>query len=427
MNAGLFPFLLLLPLLIQPLPSHGNEPHAPIRISGDLDLVGPDAARGNGVRGGAGTAADPWRISGWVILAPTGESAVVIRGVKGHLLLEDLVLRVSGEGAHAIVIVGSDHVRVERVRVEGAGAFLLAERSSVSVADSDALSDEDGDCLRAHGSVLLVRDVRFGDGCGVVLGAFSASEVEVRDVVHEGRANGFVVVGPADRVSFRNVSLAFSGGPTTLPGTTRALGARGVLVEGDVAAFLGDRVALRGFRDACLEARATPGGAPRDVRLHDVRAEGCGEAGLRLEGLGAAPVHATGLHARESGRGVALHSSRLEATRVLLQGNAVGLDVAGAPPADARLAEATLLENEVHVRATPPARAALERAWWDGACAPDANCARFEGAVESLDRLEAPPVPWPEGARAARATPAAPPFVAFAVAALLARAWRCRT
>lgn len=112
-----------------------TEEHDPIRIEGNVDLLGPDVLTNNGVRGGTGLPEDPFVISDWTISVREGE-AVFIQDVTSHLVLENLVIRGSGQGpSFGFWIQGSQNIEVRNVTVTGGGSGFVFLDSRATLHD----------------------------------------------------------------------------------------------------------------------------------------------------------------------------------------------------------------------------------------------------------------------------------------------------
>lgn len=131
-------FLTLSLLLLLPLASSLGAPstdappqhRAPIRIVGDAGFADPLS----GVRGGTGTADDPFIIRDWTILR-SSSTGIAIEGTSAHVVIEDVVVRTAATAVHEGVacelgLVGcpqvagvhlrdASNVTIRRVRVEG--------------------------------------------------------------------------------------------------------------------------------------------------------------------------------------------------------------------------------------------------------------------------------------------------------------------
>ncbi len=117
------------------LPSH--RPHPPITIQGDLDFT-----LANGVMNGAGTAADPYQITGWTIdrqLWQGGQSterpAIQIIGTTAHVVVKNNRIN---DFRESIVVRNAVNVRIEMNRVETVSAgtlhgFRVSDSSDVRV------------------------------------------------------------------------------------------------------------------------------------------------------------------------------------------------------------------------------------------------------------------------------------------------------
>lgn len=118
-------------------------PHAPIIIDGDGDLVAA-----NGVRGGTGTAEDPYRISGWAIVSPIyplKEGAIKIYNTTKHVVVSEnlLTMPFGGTDGHYCSIfmknVSHTTISANRIRQTMSGICAL-ESEDIHVEDNELIS-----------------------------------------------------------------------------------------------------------------------------------------------------------------------------------------------------------------------------------------------------------------------------------------------
>ncbi|PSG97883.1 hypothetical protein BRD56_03280 [Thermoplasmatales archaeon SW_10_69_26] len=82
---------------LQPLPS--------IVIEGDAAFEGPTVM--NGVRGGNGTAEDPYRITNWTI-ASNGDAGIHLQDTSAHVIIEDVFVPGTPPATYGIRLTGAE-------------------------------------------------------------------------------------------------------------------------------------------------------------------------------------------------------------------------------------------------------------------------------------------------------------------------------
>lgn len=111
MKAALPTLLFLVALQPALVQASSATPHEPIVIDDPGDLLLPEPLASNGVRGGSGTAADPYRISDWTIRPGPGVPAIRIANVPAYFLLTGLDLSgekaIDAEGTPSLIIADS--------------------------------------------------------------------------------------------------------------------------------------------------------------------------------------------------------------------------------------------------------------------------------------------------------------------------------
>lgn len=187
---------------IEPGPDRGaRDPHEPIRVTSDAELMLPDEIAGNGVRSGNGTRDDPYIISRWTI-SGDDQDAVVLQDIESHVVLRDLELVQSEEraGSAAVVVDNSAHLRIEGVDVTGwqqygvvaRGSTVEIEGSGFALTESQAGSGDGpggGVAVSCPGSEAIVRRSRFLGPSGAVHFADPGPASEpCRRIVFEGNA-----------------------------------------------------------------------------------------------------------------------------------------------------------------------------------------------------------------------------------------------
>lgn len=158
-------------------PKPGREPHDPIHIRNDGDLVLPDEVSGNGVRGGTGTPQDPYVIENWTISSDE-ETAIRIENVRLHLVIRDVRLTQdagpSRSGSEedvrsAISVYDSENLTIASVNVTGKQAEgIRVQESSVIIRGSrfsnnwmDGFDRRRGVGILYRGADLTVQENRF--------------------------------------------------------------------------------------------------------------------------------------------------------------------------------------------------------------------------------------------------------------------------
>lgn len=208
LRRGAMPCLVFLLLLSVPASSQATdppcgvaperEPHPPIAITSNVDLTVPDlTGLTNGVRGGSGTQADPYVISGWHIQA-AGRQPIVITNTDVHIVLRDLTLEAPERFSQAMLAMRNvENVRMENVRIEGEfdSAGQLASVRGL-VAESLVLDGRlrEGSDTQAHGIGIGGTQARFDQleacdvasafvaGQGLGPGAAVESQIEIHGV-----------------------------------------------------------------------------------------------------------------------------------------------------------------------------------------------------------------------------------------------------
>ncbi len=94
--------------------------HGPILIDGDSAFTSA-----NGVTGGVGTRADPYRIEGWSIDAASG-TGITVRNTTSYFIVRDVSVTSSNAGSEGIHLIAASHAVVERssVTVQSIGIDL---------------------------------------------------------------------------------------------------------------------------------------------------------------------------------------------------------------------------------------------------------------------------------------------------------------
>lgn len=168
-----------------------GDTHDPIRIESDADLSSMDLLSGNGVRGGTGTASDPYVISRWTIRPDDGEHGVSVKGTRAHLLIDNLTIQTAGDTPDAIFAADTANLHIRNVFIAGSGAGLTVLGSVEAVVER-AIIDE-GD-LRASGNDgLVVAGSQLGHG---TIDIHALGRTVVRGNIVAGGDHVGIAVGP---------------------------------------------------------------------------------------------------------------------------------------------------------------------------------------------------------------------------------------
>lgn len=146
--------------------AQSREPHEPIRITSDAELMLPDAIAGNGVRGGSGTVEDPYLISDWTISSDE-EDGILLQDVSAHVVIRNVqvIQDRPREGSRGIWLNRADNVQLEEVNVSGEQAYGLSVWSSdVVVTNSVIQTEASGQLVTCSRSNLEIRQSRLLNG-----------------------------------------------------------------------------------------------------------------------------------------------------------------------------------------------------------------------------------------------------------------------
>jgi len=97
----------LVPVLLVPEESSAYSPHAPIFINGDGNFTAA-----NGVTGGSGTAADPYRIEGWEIDASTAHG-IHVQYSNASFVIRDVYVHDGGASFDGVRLLNAQNAEVE--------------------------------------------------------------------------------------------------------------------------------------------------------------------------------------------------------------------------------------------------------------------------------------------------------------------------
>lgn len=136
------------------LPALALASHAPILINGDADFTAA-----NGVTGGNGTPADPYRIEGWDI-TPVAAEGVELRNTTAYALLRNLAIHGSDPAFVDVFLWNATNVAVDQVNATGSaqGIYLylashvVVQRSNGSLNDGGGLTVGYSDHIRVDGN-----------------------------------------------------------------------------------------------------------------------------------------------------------------------------------------------------------------------------------------------------------------------------------
>lgn len=155
-------------VLLVATPALAQQEHDPIRIDEASDFTNPQ----NGVRSGAGTAADPYVINDWVIRRPLvdlmpSQAAVLIEGTDAHVVVRGI--QVHQPFDIGVAVVDAANVTIERLEVRNAARAVYANGAlGLRMMDLDLIGNGPDDFAggvlihRSHGVAL--RNVVVDDG-----------------------------------------------------------------------------------------------------------------------------------------------------------------------------------------------------------------------------------------------------------------------
>jgi nitrous oxidase accessory protein NosD len=256
-----------------------RTPHPSISIEGDDDFGDP----GSGVRGGSGTADDPYVIGNWTIVQ-TERFAIRVANTTAHVHIENVsvpgpegaVTRLASPdclgseggsicGTTGIEIEGAQNVSVENVAIREAGSGIrVSESRDVNVDGLQVGSSQDPQTTGTGASVVQSRSVAMDD---VTLRALAPAHVE-----------------DAQDVRFRNAEAVGTGSLAALGSepsddTVRVRSSENVRFEETVV------------RDATLDVRKQA----RNVSVVDSRfVEIVAEEAMQVRGSGTQGLHVCG-------------------------------------------------------------------------------------------------------------------------------------
>lgn len=169
---------------VAPVAPASLAPHAPIDIEGDANFTAA-----NGVVSGAGTAADPYVIAGWLITAPPS-IGVQMRNTQAHVVVRDL--EVTFASVAGFYFFGVANVVLSNVTAYanlGEGVRFESSRDFVVTASEIAGNNAGAAILDSTGGTVQGNDVALntGDGVAVLNSPFIA--VEANNVSLNGFGN----------------------------------------------------------------------------------------------------------------------------------------------------------------------------------------------------------------------------------------------
>lgn len=105
--------------------------HDPIAIRSDAELGQPDLLANNGVRGGSGTADDPYVISHWRIEIDDLRPAIEIQNTRSHILIHNVsVTRTETGQETGVHLANAAHVTMRDLRFSGGFIEVRADDST---------------------------------------------------------------------------------------------------------------------------------------------------------------------------------------------------------------------------------------------------------------------------------------------------------
>jgi len=255
---------------ILPAPSLTLQPHAAIRIVGDLDFRAPTDV--SGVVSGSGRPGDPYVIEGWDIWAYPNDG-IWIEATTAHFIIRDVRLAANWRGGYpgiGVVLHSVQNGRVTNATFDGTTAAVDVVGSSgiridanvvprdagrISVGSSDSVTIESNlvqDAIYLEGttdSMVRGNEIVAGGYWGIVLNYGSGRDLVEANTI-SGAYNGVTVNG--------NGALPVTVRGNTITGSEWADvyldGAEGVDLEGNV---LGGRGVVLRFGDAAMAASHT--------------------------------------------------------------------------------------------------------------------------------------------------------------------------
>lgn len=178
------------------------EPHEPIDIEGDAELLVPGETSGNGVRGGTGTPDDPFVISDWAIDG-SQQDAVSIADVNLYVRIENLVLTQDMDRNHSvgIFLTNAPHVEIRDVRIRGrqdVGISVMGSALAPNVTEAYRIRNVTVDQWKAEPQEgWILQGIHLEE----------ADTVEIDEVRIRGNQSSGVMVYRSTNVSIRNVDV----------------------------------------------------------------------------------------------------------------------------------------------------------------------------------------------------------------------------
>lgn len=253
----------------------GLVPHLPIVVDGDDGFADP----GSGVVGGSGTAADPYRIAGWLV-PHAGTPALRLLNTRAHVSVQDVRTEGFDGLVYAITLLNATNVSLEGVVISHAAGGVAVRDGEIEIARSRFLGvHQPIDVTRAKASVrgtqlhhddpalaelggapsipgqvyvrqggdVAMRDVvfdrigvRFEDGAGpftLLRGEFEGDGTFVGDGFY-GPASAYVCGSRFGGSSTYRIGLMLGGGPVDIRGNDVRGGQEGLNLVGASSAWL---------------------------------------------------------------------------------------------------------------------------------------------------------------------------------------------
>jgi len=182
-------------LLAVPAPASAYTPRAPILIDGNAEFT-----PANGVTGGTGTAADPYRIEGWEIDASLA-NGITITNTDAYALVRGVFVHSGGVNYDGILLDAVANVVVEAgMFVDNSYGIVAYASSAVAIANNQVANSFWEGILVESSSSAVVRgnDVQLSGVYGIDV--FTSTDVEVRDNNASTGWETGIFVQNADRV-----------------------------------------------------------------------------------------------------------------------------------------------------------------------------------------------------------------------------------
>lgn len=241
-------------LAINALTVAAAEPHRPIVITSDADLINPLSAETTGLRSGTGTAQDPWIISGWEIDATTSMPGIDMANVQGHVEFRDITIRGTDGGALGALVMDNDNVVLDGVNFTGAGEAFTVTRSTANLSNVEVSVIGSGNCIRFDAASIRANTIQVSGLCGFAAFDVVDSTVTIAD-------SNFMDAGQGMRTKDSTLILEntfWSGTQDRHEDSELATGEIGLLIQG--GSFDATNLNMTGWQTTAVSLRnpATP-------------------------------------------------------------------------------------------------------------------------------------------------------------------------